>query len=199
MRAPLRQRAVTMDISRRTLLTSGASGLFLTACAGGIEGNGVGSGGAAQIDARVDASRDYLLQQYPGTQDMVSRAAGILYMPLVTEAGFIVGGAFGRGALRIGGATVDYYSATRASLGLQIGAQQFAHALFFMTQEALAEFRSGNGWAASADMRYATPSDGASMGKQTTELDEVVALVYGQQGLIAGASLAGTKYTRIIP
>lgn len=188
-----------MKLSRRWILAAGGSSLMLSACAGGIEGNGVGSNGAAEIDARVDASRDYLLQQYPGTQDMVGRAAGILYMPLVTEAGFIFGGAFGRGALRIGGATVDYYSATRASVGLQIGAQQFAHVLFFMTQEALAEFRSGRGWAASADMRYATPSEGASMGKQTTELDEVVALVYGQQGLIAGASLAGTKYTRIIP
>ncbi|MGQ0610412.1 MAG: YSC84-related protein [Paracoccaceae bacterium] len=188
-----------MDITRRWIFAAGGASLVLSACAGGIEGNGVGSDGAAEIDARVDASRDYLLQNHAGTQDLVSRAAGILYMPLVTEAGFIFGGAFGRGALRIGGATVDYYSATRASVGLQIGAQQFAHALFFMTESALADFRSGSGWAASADLRYATFTDGASAGKQTNELGEVIALVYGQQGLIAGASLAGTKYTRIIP
>lgn len=188
-----------MTVSRRMFLAAGSSSVLLSACAGGFEGNGVGSDGAAQIDARVDASRDYLLQQFPGTAADVNRAAGILYMPLLTEAGFIVGGAFGRGALRIGGVTVDYYSATKASVGFQIGAQQFAHVLLFMTEEALADFRSGNGWAASADLRYATPEEGASAGKQTTELDPVVALVYGQQGLIAGATLAGTKYTRIIP
>ena len=101
--------------------------------------------------------------------------------------------------LQVGGATVDYYAATRATIGLQIGAQQYAHALFFMTQPALEEFRRSKGWAASADLKYATPEEGASIGKATTEMDPVVALVFGQQGLIAGATLAGVKYTRIIP
>ena len=49
------------------------------------------------------------------------------------------------------------------------------------------------------DIRYATPDKGASLGKETTELDPVVAMVFGQSGLIAGATLSGTKYTRIIP
>ena len=92
--------------------------------AGGIEGNGIGSNDVAQIDARVDASQAYLFENYPGTRDLAADAAGILYMPLVTEAGLGFGGSFGRGALRIAGATVDYYSATRATIGLQIGAQQ---------------------------------------------------------------------------
>ena len=56
-----------------------------------------------------------------------------------------------------------------------------------------------SGWAASADIRYAIPKEGASIGKETTEMDPVVGLIFGQQGLIAGASLAGVKYTRIIP
>lgn len=176
------------------LVGTGATVLLTAACA-----NGVGSNGAGQIDARVDATRDYLFGRYPGTRELSQRAAGVLYMPLVTEAGFIYGGAYGRGALRINDVTVDYYSATKASIGLQIGAQQYAHALFFMTDEALAEFRRGSGWAASGDLRYATPEQGASIGKETTELDPVIPFVFGQQGLIAGATLAGVKYTRIIP
>ncbi len=188
-----------MTISRRVFLGSGAAGLLLAACDGGITGNGVGSRGAAQIDARVDATRDYLFSRYPGTQDLASRAYGVLYMPLVTEAGFGIGGGYGRGALRINGATVDYYSAARATFGLQIGAQQYAHALFFMTDKALSDFRRSSGWAAGADVRYATPEQGASLGKDTTELDPVIGLVFGQQGLIAGATLSGVKYSRIIP
>jgi lipid-binding SYLF domain-containing protein len=178
-------------ISRRFLILGTGA---LAAC-----GNGVGGGGAAQIDARVDATQAFLAQNYPGTADLTSRAAGVLYMPLITEAGLGFGGAFGRGALRIRGATVDYYAAAKASVGLQIGAQQYAHALFFMSEDALADFRASPGWAAGADIRYATPQDGATIGKTTTELAPVVALVFGQQGLIAGASLAGIKYTRIIP
>ncbi|NPD15665.1 twin-arginine translocation pathway signal [Xinfangfangia sp. D13-10-4-6] len=182
-------------LTRRALLAGAGSATLLTAACG----NGVGSNGAAQIDARVDATQNYLFGRYPGTRELASRANGVLYMPLMTEAGFVWGGAFGRGALRIQGATVDYYSATKASVGLQIGAQQYAHALFFMTPSAMEEFRRSSGWAASADLRYATPEEGASIGKATTESEPVIALIFGQQGLIAGATLAGVKYTRIIP
>lgn len=182
-------------ISRRGLLVgAGASVLFTAAC-----GNGVGTGRAQQIDARVEATKRFLFSRYPGTRDLATRANGVLYMPLITEAGFFVGGAYGRGALQIRDVTVDYYSSAKASYGLQIGAQQYAHALFFMTDAALAEFRSGTGWAASADLKYAVPEQGGSIGKETTEIEPVVALVFGQQGLIAGATLSGVKYTRIIP
>ena len=188
-----------VKFSRRTFLGTTGAALLLSACDGAMTGNGVGSNGAAQIDARVDATRDYLFGRYPGTRDLATRANGVLYMPLITEAGFFIGGSYGRGALQINGVTVDYYSSTKASYGLQIGAQQYAHALFFMTDAALGDFRSASGWAASADIKYATPEQGASIGKETTELDPVVALVFGQQGLIAGATLSGVKYTRIIP
>jgi lipid-binding SYLF domain-containing protein len=182
-----------MMMTRRRLVL-GAGALVLAGC-----NNGIGSNGGAQIDARVAATESFLFTQYPGTQDLASRASGVLYMPLITEAGFGVGGAYGRGALRIQGVTVDYYSAAKGSFGFQIGAQQYAHALFFMTPEALENFRRGSGWAVSGDVRYATPEQGASIGKQSTELDPVIALVFGQQGLIAGATLSGVKYTRIIP
>lgn len=183
-----------INLTRRGFLAAtGATGL-LSAC-----GNGVGSSGGTQIDARVDATRDFLFNAYPGTRDLAAQAAGVLYMPLITEAGFGIGGAYGRGALRVRGVTVDYYAAAKATIGFQIGAQQYAHALFFMTESALGQFRRSPGWAAGADVRYATPAQGASLGKETTELDPVIALVFGQQGLIAGATIAGTKYTRIIP
>ena len=182
-------------ISRRTLLSTGGASLGLAAC-----GNGIGSSGGAKIDARVDATRDYLLQKYPGTQDLMTKAVGVLYMPLMTEASFGFGGAYGRGALRINNVTVDYYSAASASVGFQIGAQQYAHALFFMTEKALADFRRADGWQAGADMRYALPDRGGAIGTDTTtSLAPVIALVFGQAGLIVGASLAGTKYTRVLP
>ena len=184
---------IGMQMTRRGLML-GAGAVALAGC-----NNGIGSNGATQIDARVEATQGFLFSRYPGTQDLASRAAGVLYMPLITEAGFGIGGSYGRGALRIQGVTVDYYSATKGTIGFQIGAQQYAHALFFMTPEALEQFRRSSGWAAGADVRYATPEQGASIGKETTEIDPVIALVFGQQGLIAGATLGGVKYTRIIP
>ena len=120
---------------RRDILCGLGATTLLAAC-----GNGIGSKGATQIDARVDATRDYLFNTYPGTRSLSDQAAGILFMPLVTEAGLGFGGAFGRGALRVRGVTVDYYSSAKATFGQQIGAQQYAHARFFMTEAPLGNF-----------------------------------------------------------
>ncbi|MCC6001053.1 MAG: twin-arginine translocation pathway signal [Pararhodobacter sp.] len=183
-------------ISRRALLACGAASVaVLAGC-----GNQVGTVNAERLDARVDATRDYLRQNFPDTEQLFTNAHGILYMPLISEAGLLVGGAYGQGALRINDATVDYYSAMRASFGLQAGAQQYAHVLFFMTAQSLADFRASEGWAASADVRYAVPGSGGAAGVQTTTVfSPVIAVVFGQSGLIAGASLAGVRYQRIIP
>lgn len=163
-------------------------------------GNGVGSGGAETIDARVDATLNFMYRTYPGTDELRDKASGMLVMPLVTEAGFGVGGSYGRGALRVNDVTVDYYSAAQASIGLQIGAQQYAHVLFFMTEEALMEFRRSSGYAAGADLEYVFQDEGESLeAATTTSLAPVIAVIFGQAGLRVGATLEGTKYTRIIP
>lgn len=181
-------------LNRRTALL-GLSATALSACA-----NGIGSNGAARIDARVDATLAYMLSTYPGTRTLQNNAAGVLVMPVVTEAGLGIGGSYGRGALRIGPSTVDYYSAASASAGFQIGAQQYAHVLFFMTDEALREFRQSDGWAAGANMEYALRTDGGAIrAETTTSLSPVIAVIFGQAGLMAGATLEGVKYSRIIP
>lgn len=172
-----------------------AGATALSACA-----NGVGGPGPARIDARVDATLARLYADYPGVRDLAEKSSGILVMPVVNEAGLGLGGAYGRGALRIGGSTVDYYSIAKASGGLQIGAQQYSHVLFFMTQDALQTFRRSPGFAAGANIHYATPESGqAIVAETTTSLAPVIAVVFGQAGLRVGATLEGMKYTRIIP
>lgn len=183
------------NFSRRGFaLALGATSLT-AACA-----NGVGSNGGARIDARVDATLNQMYSQYPGTNTLRAKSTGMLVMPLVTEAGFGLGGAYGRGALRINDVTVDYYSVAKASGGLQIGAQQYAHVLFFMTDDALLNFRRSPGWAAGANVEYAIPSGGETLAAETTtSTAPIIAVIFGQSGLRLGATLDGTKYTRIIP
>jgi len=121
-------------------------------------------------------------------------------MPVVTQGGFFVGGGYGRGVLQIDEVSVDYYSATSGSIGLQFGAQQYAHVLFFMTSEALERFRRGSGWVAGADIQYAFNDEGGNLrADTTTSTAPVVAVIFGQAGLLVGASIEGMKYSRIIP
>lgn len=183
-------------LPRRTFLAgAGASVAFTAAC-----GNGVGSPGADTLDRRVDATLNFLFQRYPNTTELDAKSVGKLVMPVITKAGFGVGGAFGRGALRVGGASVDYYSAASGTFGLQIGAQQYSHVLFFMTQDALSSFRRSPGWVGGADAEFVLAENGENVSAETTTaLTPVVAVIFAQAGLAAGATLRGTKYTRIIP
>ncbi len=183
-------------LTRRGFTLTLLAGASITAACG----NGVGSDGAARIDARVDATLEEMYANYPNTAAIAAKASGMLVMPLVTEAGFGLGGGYGRGALRVGGATVDYYSTTKASAGFQIGIQQYAHVLFFMTDAALSDFRSSPGWTLGADVEYVISDNGGNIGTDTTTLNSpVLAAVFSQAGLRVGATLEGSKYTRIIP
>lgn len=182
------------NYTRRGFVAGGAS-LALAGCA-----NGVGGNGASIIDARVQSTLSFMRQTYPGTVSIEQQATGTLVMPLVTEVGLGLGGSYGRGALLVGGSTIDYYSAASASAGLQIGGQQYSHVLFFMTQEALMDFRRSPGFAVGADVTYALNDQGEMLRAETiTALNPVIAVVFAQTGLQLGATLEGTKYTRIIP
>ena len=170
-----------------------ALALISTACSNKIDADD-----RAKIDARVDVTLVELYREYPDTRELANKATGILVMPLISEAGIWFGGAYGRGALRVNDETIDYYSLAEGSGGLQFGAQQYAHVLFFMTDEALNSFRNSVGWVANADLEYALFVEGESISNNTTAiLSSVVAVVFGQTGIRVGATLGGTKYTRL--
>ncbi|KIN72343.1 lipid-binding SYLF domain-containing protein [Sulfitobacter guttiformis] len=183
-------------LTRRAFAFGAVAGTgTLAAC-----GNGIGSSGSGTIDARVNATLDQMFREYPNTRTLADKANGMLVMPLVTEAGLGFGGAYGRGALRVNNSSVDYYSVTKATGGLQIGAQQYAHVLFFMTNDALSDFRRSPGWAAGGNIEYVISDKGDSLSADTTTvLSPVLAVVFARAGLRLGATLDGTKYTRIIP
>ncbi len=178
--------------TRRALLIGGAS--TLAAC-----GNGIGNSRGGRIDYRVELALEQMYSEIPGASDLAQRAAGMLIMPTITKAGFGFGGAYGEGALLIGGAPVDYYSIAQGSYGFQLGVQQFAHAIFFMNEKALSDFRSSGGWQIGADAEYVFKDQGDTVSIDTTQLrSPVVAVIFGRAGLIVGATLEGTKYTRVL-
>lgn len=178
-------------LSRRVFLVAGAAG---TAACGSIN-----TPSAAAINSDVAASKNLLYRSVPGAQELSARASGVLIIPRILEGGFLVSGAYGEGALQIGDATVEYYSMAAAAIGLQLGVQTFAQALFFMTPSALAKFRSTDGWELGVDAEAAAFEEGINFGTSTTSINQpVVQLIYGQRGLIVGASLEGAKYSRLI-
>ena len=150
------------------------------------------------IDASVDATLSRLYSTVKGSRELVAKSRGVLVFPDVIQAGFIVGGQTGNGALRVGGSTVGYYNTSSLSVGLQAGAQSKAVVFLFMTQDALTKFRGSDGWAAGADASVAVVKIGANGAVDTTTATSPVQVfVLTNAGLMGDVSVNGTKVTRL--
>ena len=152
----------------------------------------------AAIDAKVDGAMTKLYAQDDTSRELVSKAKGVLVFPSVVSAGFVVGGSYGQGDLRVHGSTVGYYSTAAASVGLLAGADSKAVYILFMTEDSLNKFRASNGWTAGADASVSVLNAGASAGVDTqTAQKPVVGYVLTNAGLMANLSIDGTKIKKL--
>lgn len=153
-----------------------------------------------EIAVGVKASLERFDKQVKGAKEFREVAKGMLVIPNVTKAAFIIGGQYGQGALKEGGNTVGYYSLAAGSLGYQIGAEKFDLLIIFATDEALKKFKNSEGWEAGVDAAVTLVDTGIDVPASTlVSQHPVVGFVYGQKGLMAGVSIKGAKFTRINP
>ena len=153
---------------------------------------------AEVIDAGANGAMKRFYKQVEGAKEFARNAKGLLIMPSVKKAAFIIGGEYGEGALRIGGKTVDYYNIISGSFGLQIGAEAKDIIIAFMTKDALSGFRTSQGWEAGVDGNIALITIGAGERVDTTTVkDPIVGFVFDVKGLMADISLKGAKFTKL--
>lgn len=183
-----------MLMTRRLML--GGTLLALVACASSKSADPTAQ--RAEINSGADAALNRLLAEDPAAKALAGKAKGMAIFPNIVKAGLGVGGETGDGVLRAGGKNVGYYNTSGASIGLQIGAQSYSQVLMFLTDDALASFRDSAGWEAGVDGSVAVLQAGANGKIDTTNIsDPVVGFVFGQQGLMADATIEGSKYTRL--
>ncbi len=155
---------------------------------------------ADEIDREVDAALQQLYRSAPSASSLAKVAKGVLVFPRILKAGLVVGGHYGEGALRQHGHTVGYYRTVAASYGLQIGAQSFGYALFFMTDEALKYLEKSDGWEIGVGPSIVVVDKGmAGSLTTTTAKDAIYAFFFDQKGLMAGLGLQGSKISKIEP
>ncbi len=155
---------------------------------------------AKEIDASVDAAMDRFYKQVKSADEVVRNAKGLLVMPNVKKAGFIVGGEYGKGALRIDGKTVGYYRVVSGSVGFQLGVEAKDMILAFMTDEVMNKFRASKGWEAGIDGNVAIIAVGGGGAATTRNVNEpIVGYVFDVKGLMGDISLKGSKFSKIDP
>jgi len=153
---------------------------------------------ANEIDAGVNASLDRFVKEVKGAQEFLDAAKGVLIMPGVIQGGLVIGAEYGEGALRIGGKTVAYYNVISGSFGYQIGAQKKDIILVFMDDAVLEKFRNSENWRAGVDAKVTVVNVGADESLSTLKFQQpVVGFVFDQKGLMAGATIEGSKFSKL--
>jgi len=178
---------------------------FVAFSGGAVAGTLIGWGSAEaagryQLDQSGKAALAHLYQTSNKARAMKSLAKAVLVFPKITKAGFIVGGMEGDGVLFEPGHPNAYYRIAAASYGLQAGAQQYSYALFFMRQSALEYLKSSDGWSVGTGPSVVVADKGFNSSADTTTLtQDVYAVGFGQEGLMAGMGIQGSKITPIHP
>jgi lipid-binding SYLF domain-containing protein len=101
---------------------------------------------AMAIPAMADSYSDTIAvyKKSPAVQPFFKSAYGYAVFPTIGKAGFVVGGAFGKGQVYRGGKVTGETSLIKASIGFQAGGQAFSEMIFFEDKRAYDEFTSGN-------------------------------------------------------
>ena len=183
-----------MNLSNRSFVT-----LILITLLGSLSlTNSARAASAQEIDIKVDGALAEFKQEVTGGAEFLKKAKGVLVFPSVLKGGFVVGAEYGEGALRVDAKSISYYNIASASLGFQIGAQEYAIVMVFLKEDALKKFQESKGWEAGVDGSVAIAKWGAGKDINTQNFKEpIVGFVFSNKGLMAGISLEGSKITKL--
>jgi lipid-binding SYLF domain-containing protein len=189
-------------MKRRNIMVGAAAVALASSLLGGCTTNTGATATSAErrmsIDRDVVAAMNLLYSTVPGSRELVGKARGVLVFPKVYEAGLGIGGSYGDGSLQSIGVNQGYYKTTSVTVGWQAGAQSRALIFLFMTQESLDKFKASSGWTAGADASVSAIKVGANGAIDTASASGTVnAFVLTNAGLFAGASVDGTKITKL--
>jgi len=153
---------------------------------------------AEVINAKANEAVKQFQKEVKGGEAFLAKAKGYLVFPSVVKAGFVIGGKYGEGVLRVDGNNSGYYSIAAGSVGFQLGAQKASYIIAFVTQDALDKFIRSNGWEAGVDGAVTVAKWGAGTDISTISYQNpIYAFVFGEKGLMYNLNLEGTKFTKI--
>ncbi len=154
-----------------------------------------------EVDDSAKKSLSQLYKISPDADKLSKNAKAVLVFPEVLKAGMGIGGMYGEGVLYENGLPVGYYSIAGGSYGMQIGAQSYSYAMFFMDDKSLEYLLKHNsGWEVGTGPSIVFADKGLATNTTNTSMNQSVYLfTYGQKGLMAGAGIQGSKISKIHP
>jgi lipid-binding SYLF domain-containing protein len=153
---------------------------------------------AHDLDRDSQEALQKLYRTNPLAESLSHKAQAVLVFPNIIKGGFIFGGSYGEGELLKNSAVDSYYNTVSGSWGLQAGAQSYGYVVFLMNDKALSYLNKTEGWEIGVGPTVVIVDEGVAKNLSTSTLkDDAYAFIFGQQGLMAGVSIEGSKISRI--
>jgi len=155
---------------------------------------------AKSIDEDANAAINKFIAENKGGDAFLVKAKAFLVFPDIKEAGMFIGGKYGEGVLRVQRTTKAYYSIKSASIGMQMGAQQYAMIIAFTSDAALNKFLLDDDWKTDVDGKIAMAEWNSKEELDDIDFDDdMVAFVFDSTGMMGSFTMEGTKFERIKP
>ena len=155
---------------------------------------------AESIDKDANEAINKFIAENKGGDAFLVKAKAFLVFPDIKEAGMFIGGKYGEGVLRVQRTTKAYYSIKSASVGMQMGAQQYAMIIAFISDAALNKFLLDDDWKTDVDGKIAIAEWNSKEELDDIDFDDdMVAFVFDSKGMMGSFTMEGTKFERIKP
>ena len=144
-----------------------------------------------ELQSNVARTLDAMRAEDPTFGEFLNTAYGYAVFPTIGKGGLIVGGSYGKGEVFEQGRRIGYADMTQATVGAQIGGQEFAEVIVFENKAALDKFRDKE-YAFTAQVSAVAIKSGAA--KNARFRDGVAVFTYIKGGLMAEAAVGGQRF-----
>jgi lipid-binding SYLF domain-containing protein len=146
----------------------------------------------AELKTDADEALSKMIEEVPKLETFKTKAYAYVVFPKITKAGIGIGGAAGQGIVYKDHDPVGTSKLKQASVGLQLGGQQYSEVIFFENEEAFEHFTNGN-LKFDAQASAVAITKGASA--DVSYSDGVAVFTQAIGGLMYEASLGGQHFT----
>ncbi|WP_136481758.1 lipid-binding SYLF domain-containing protein [Cognatitamlana onchidii] len=145
-----------------------------------------------ELKTDADEALATMIKRTPKLESFKNKAYAYAVFPRITKAGVGIGGAAGKGIVYKDHAAIGSSKLKQASIGLQLGGQQYSEVIFFENKDAFEHFTNGNlkfdGQASAVAI-----TEGASV--DVAYKSGVAVFTHTKGGLMYEASLGGQHFT----
>jgi len=148
--------------------------------------------GKEKLEDRAASALSKAQSQDPAFNNLLNSSAGYAVFPTIGKGGAGVGGAYGHGLVYENGQPTGYCDMTQATVGAELGGQEYTEILVFKTPEALQNFKQGH-------IKFDAQASAVALKHGSSENAKfnngVAVFTFDEKGLMAEASVGGQKFS----